>query len=75
MVCSILDFTQGRLRMLQDWLRLARQLNWALNVYPWLRLGLGGIYAKTVGKAQMWERIKINKMVWQELAWFVKHVQ
>ena len=50
--------------MLQDWLRLAGQLNWALNVYPWLRLGLGGIYAKMAGKAQMWGRIKINKMVW-----------
>ena len=30
--------------MLQDWFRLAGQLNWALNVDPWLRPGLGGIY-------------------------------
>ena len=61
--------------MLRDWLRLAGQLNWALNVYPWLRPGLGGIYVKTVGNAQMWGRIKINKMVWWELAWFIEHVQ
>ena len=60
---NILNFTQGSLKTLQDWLRLAGQLNWALNVYPWLRPGLGGIYAKMAGKAQMWGRIKINKMV------------
>ena len=28
-----------------------------------------------VGKAQMWGRIKINKTVQWELAWFAKHVQ
>ena len=61
--------------MLRDWLRLVGQLNWALNIYPWLRPGLGGIYAKTVGKTQMWWRIKINKTVWHELAWFIEHVQ
>ena len=27
------------------------------------------------GEAQMWGRIKINKTVWQELAWFIEHVQ
>ena len=44
LIHSILEFTWGILKMLQDWFRLAGQLNWALNVYPWLRLGLGGIY-------------------------------
>ena len=72
---NILNFTQGSLKTLQDWLRLAGQLNWALDVYPWLRLGLGGIYANMAGKAQMWGRIKINKMVQWELAWFIEHVQ
>ena len=75
LVQSILDFTRGSSKMLQDWLRLAGQLNWGLNIYPWLRLGLGGIYAKTVGKPQMWGRIKINKTVQRELAWFIEHVQ
>ena len=75
LVHSILNFTCRSLRMLQDWLRLAGQLNWALNVYPWLRPGLGGIYAKTMGKAQMWGRIKINRTVQQELVWFIEHVQ
>ena len=75
LVHSILNFTWGSLKMLWDWLRLVGQLNWALNIYPWLRLGLGGIYAKTAGKAQMWGRIKINKTVQQELAWFIEHVQ
>ena len=56
-------------------MRLAGQLNWALNVCLWLRLGLGGIYVKIAGENQMWGRIKFNKMVWYELAWFVEHVQ
>ena len=75
LVHSILNFTWGSLKMLQDWLRLSGQLNWALNIYPWLRPGLGGIYVKTAGNAQMWGRIKINKMDWWELAWFIEHVQ
>ena len=48
LVHSILNFTQGSLKTLWDWWSLVEQLNWALNVYPWLRLGLGGIYAKMV---------------------------
>ena len=72
---SIHKFTWGSSKMLWDWLRLAGQLNWALNVYPWLRPGLGRIYMKMAGETQMWGRIKINKTVQRELAWFVEHVQ
>ena len=75
LVDSIHKFTQGILKTLQEWLRLEGQLNWALNIYLWLRLGLRRIYMEMVGKIQMWGRIKINKTIWHELAWFIKHVQ
>ena len=61
LIDSIHKFTWGSLKTLWEWLRLAGQFNWALNVYLWLRPGLGGIYMKTAGKIQMWGRIKINK--------------
>ena len=62
-------------RNLQEWLHLAGQLNWAFNVYLWLKPSLGAVYAKTSGKSEMWGKIKINTTICCELTWFIEHVQ
>lgn len=40
LISCIQEFTNSSVKTLHNWLRLARQLNWVLNVYPWLRLRL-----------------------------------
>ena len=60
---------------LHKWLWLAGQLNWAFNVYPWLRPALGAVYVKTAGKTQMWGRVKIKKAVQCKLRWFIEHIK
>ena len=75
LIGSIHKFTEGSLKTLWEWLRLAGQLNWALNNYLWLMPGLGGISIKTAGRIHMWGRIQVNKMVQHDLAWFVVHIQ
>lgn len=75
LVDSIHLFMQGSSKSLREWLRLAGQLNWAFNVYPWLKPALCAVYAKTAGKSEMWGKVKINNTVRRELTWFVEHVQ
>ena len=54
---------------------MAGQLNWVLNIYPWLRPALGGLYVKTARKSEMCWKIKINKTVHWELTWFIECVK
>ena len=75
LVDTVHTFTQGRAKPLWEWLRMAGQINWALNVYPWLRLILAELYAKITRKSQMWGKIKMNKTVQRELMWFIEHIE
>ena len=75
LVAAVHTFTQGSTKPLQEWLRMAEQLNWALNVYPWLALALAELYMKTTRKSQMWGKIKMNKTVQPELMWFIKPIE
>ena len=65
----------GSSTTLRQWLCLVGQLNWALNVYPWLKPSLDAVYAKTAGETEMWGKVKINTAIQCELTWFIEHVQ
>ena len=43
---------RGVQRKVREWQRVARWINWALNVYPLLCLSLNNVYAKLRGKEQ-----------------------
>lgn len=60
--------------MLHDFQWLAGWLNWALNVYPLLRLGLSALYAKTSGKLVSKALIWVNQDVVRELTWVINHL-
>ncbi|KAG2754245.1 DNA/RNA polymerase [Suillus brevipes Sb2] len=76
LIQSLVDFAQrGTRRSLRDFQRLAGHLNWALNVYPFLRPGLSALYAKTAGKQESWAVLWVNRDVTRELAWIVRHLQ
>ena len=51
LITAVRDFAlHGTRHHLRDFRRIAGHLNWALNVYPFLRPGLCVVYAKTAGK-------------------------
>lgn len=60
LVDAVCTFTQGSVKPLWEWLRIAGQMNWALNIYLWLRPALVELYAKTTGNSQMWGKIKLS---------------
>jgi len=54
---------------LRDWQRLAGHLNWLLNVLPWGRPALSGLYRKLSGKSMGSRGVYINRTVRQDLSW------
>ncbi|KAG2147613.1 hypothetical protein DEU56DRAFT_730826 [Suillus clintonianus] len=75
LISSIQAFAiQGTRHSLRDFQRLARHLNWALNVYPLLRPGLSALYAKTAGKLEQRALIWVNRDVVRELNWLMRHL-
>ena len=61
LIATLRDFAQhGTRRSLRDFQQIAGYLNWALNVYPLLRLGLCAIYSKTAGKIHQKALVWVN---------------
>ncbi|KAE9406496.1 hypothetical protein BT96DRAFT_775684, partial [Gymnopus androsaceus JB14] len=57
---------------LKEYQHLGGWINWSLNVYPLLRLGLSALYEKMAGKTESNRRIWTNKAVIRELLWIVE---
>lgn len=56
---------------LRDWQRLAGHLNWMLNVLPWGRPALSGMYRKMGDKVHTRGFVFLNREVREELLWLV----
>ncbi|KAJ6504436.1 hypothetical protein DFH09DRAFT_1335320 [Mycena vulgaris] len=65
----------GRRHPLSKFRQLAGWVNWALNVYPLLKLALSNVYAKMKGKKNSDATIFVNRAVLRDLAWFCEHVR
>ena len=59
---------------MRDFQGIAGDLNWGLNVYPYLRPGLCALYAKTAGKLFQKVLLWVNRDVERELTWVVEHL-
>ena len=59
---------KGIRKKVKEWQRLAGWLNWALNIYPLLRLVLNNVYGKIRGKSQD-ARVWANNAIWEDLEW------
>ena len=60
----------GRQPPLSMWQHLAGYLNWSLNVIPWARPALSGMYKKMGGKVLSRAGVFLNAEVVEELTWF-----
>ncbi|RDX39625.1 hypothetical protein OH76DRAFT_1325557, partial [Lentinus brumalis] len=72
---TIISFCASRRRSLRDFQSLAGYINWALNVFPFLRPGLASLYAKMADKDKPFASIYINNPIRSELSWLVRHLQ
>ena len=59
---------------MRDFQRIAGHLNWAPNVYPFLRPGLCALYAKTAGKLFQKALLWVDRDVERELGWVINHL-
>ncbi|RDX48893.1 hypothetical protein OH76DRAFT_1333136, partial [Lentinus brumalis] len=78
LVDTIIDFCDlgsNRRRSLRDFQSLAGYINWALNVFPFLRPGLSSLYAKMANKENPHAGIYVNQAVRTELMWLVHHLR
>ncbi len=72
---TVTSFCASRRRSLRDFQSLAGYLNWALNVFPFLRPGLSSLYAKIANKDKPYAAIYINQPIRSELSWLVGHLR
>ncbi|KIY52572.1 hypothetical protein FISHEDRAFT_34973 [Fistulina hepatica ATCC 64428] len=62
-------------RPLVEFQRLTGWVNWALNVYVFLRPGLNTLYAKIRNKTQPLQPLWVSKTLCSELLWVATHLQ
>jgi hypothetical protein len=75
LIQTLQEFAQHSTRCtLWDFQHVVGHLNWALNMYPMLRLGLCAVYCKTMGKLLQHALIWINHDIERELQWVVCHL-
>jgi hypothetical protein len=65
----------GTRRSLREFQQLAGWINWALNVFPLLKLGLSNVYDKISGKTKSHAMIYVSKGVVDDLRWLYDHVE
>ena len=65
----------GKKWTLKEFQRVAGHINWALDVFPFLRPGLSALYAKTAGKERDLAVIRVNSAMVRELNWITHRVQ
>ncbi|RDX39556.1 hypothetical protein K466DRAFT_466935, partial [Polyporus arcularius HHB13444] len=71
---TVTAFCSSRRRSLRDFQSLAGYINWALNVFPFLRPALSSLYAKMANKVNPYAAIYINQPIRSELSWLVNHL-
>ncbi|KAF9003626.1 hypothetical protein BDQ17DRAFT_1171017, partial [Cyathus striatus] len=59
---------------LKEFQRLARWINWILNIFPLLHSGLFSIYQKTADKDEANLYIYINNAICSDLHWLLAHL-
>jgi len=64
-----IDTTSVHHHQLVEWQRLLGWINWGLNTFPLLKLGLQSLYAKIRGKSHAHASIYLNKQVISDLHW------
>ncbi|KAF8804719.1 hypothetical protein BYT27DRAFT_7259194 [Phlegmacium glaucopus] len=60
---------------LKHWERLTGWFNWALNIYPHLRLALNNVYSKIGGKRNREQQIYINNAIQDDFLWAIHHIE
>ena len=67
--------TSSRSLKLKHWEQLAGWFNWALNVFPLLRLALNNVYSKMTGKRNRDQCVYINNAIQDDLMWALTHIE
>src|SRR5882724_7110267 len=68
-ICIFIDTTESCCYPLMEWQCLLGWINWGLNMFPLLKLGLQSSYAKISGKSNTHASIYLNKQVISDLHW------
>jgi len=75
LVTAIRTFANPRQRRsLRDFQRLAGWVNWSLNVFPLLHLGLSSVYEKMQCGTFPFQKLSISNSISSKLHWLAAHI-
>ncbi|KIY48006.1 hypothetical protein FISHEDRAFT_27454, partial [Fistulina hepatica ATCC 64428] len=76
LIAALRAFTiPGHRRPLMEFQRLGDWVNWALNVYVLLCLGLNTLYAKIKNKNHLFQPLWVSKALCREIQWITNHME
>ena len=61
----------GRKEKIKRWYQMGGWFNWALNIYPWLRLPLNNFYPKLKGRSDSTALIWVNNTIRNDFTWAI----
>ena len=68
-------FKQGRKEKLKRWYQMGGWMNWAFNVYPWLKPALNNFYPKLKGRCDSTSLIWVNNSIREDFLWAIEFLR
>lgn len=75
LLTSIDGFINAKVKTLRACHALAGYVNWSLNIFPQICLGLASLYAKMSGSYQPNQKVHINEEIVHDLSWLAQRIK